>query len=149
MELTVAEAVRDTGHRVWVPVQIVVRHARNSRGGTTERREIVPLCRGYVFAAAPVRVRGVKAILEIDTAAGPIPYPIPHEQFATLVEMDGKVLERGEKPRVLSIGQIVRLTSMDSRPAKVTRVDKGHVVVEAPMLGGPRQIRVREDQVAA
>jgi hypothetical protein len=149
-ELTVAEAARDAGLTAWVPIQIVTRYARNSRGGTTKRQERVPLCRGYVFIDEPARhIRGVRGVLSIDTAVGEQPFPIPHAQFAGLVALDGSTVETGDKPRVLTIGQIVRVAGLD-QPVTITKFTRGgRVIVDVPMLGGARPVQVRDSQIVA
>jgi transcription antitermination factor NusG len=147
-ELAIANDLRAEGHTVFVPVERIIRAARNAKGKLTERETIKPLVTSYVFCDAPyVAHKHVYGPVTFGSQA----YGIPDAAMTPLKALNGRDRREGQQVAVFTIGQVVKLTggSFEGKSVTITKRVNGKVVVLMDIIGGPRRVVLTQDQIAA
>jgi transcription antitermination factor NusG len=147
-EMDIARDLRGDGCDVFLPVETILRRARNSRGKITTRATIKPLIPSYLFSAAAwVEHKHVYGPLALNGDA----YAIPDDQLTPLKLLSGREREDGEATPPLSIGQVVRLIdgNLAGLPITVVECTADRLMGDVSLFGKVHRIPIARDKVAA
>lgn len=147
-ELEIAKDLAKDERPVFVPIERVIRTARNAKGKTTERVTEKPLIPSYVFTNSPhVEHRHVFGPLMFDGVA----HGIPDAAIYPIKMLDGRERRDGQPEAALTIGQVIRLTggSYHGLPATITALRGDKITVVTRLFNRDLETTIGAHQVAA